>query len=149
MEIVIFAIGVVASFMVAWKAVEWLKPYHAGKAALFAMAVALVGPETVAMVVAVLKDTTDILIQAELTRYDALIKIAGGKMSFALVAVLAWCAAEALAGTKLKRLRIAAELIPVPQVDILEGRSRTCPQAPRGLVRASPSPMSDTSQRLR
>jgi hypothetical protein len=149
MEIVIFAIGVVASFMVAWKAVEWLKPYHAGKAALFAMAVALLGPEAVGMVVAALKDTTDILIQAELTRYDALIKIAGGKMSFALLAVLTWCAGEALAGTKRKRLRIAADLIPVPQEDILEGRSRNGLRAPRGPDRAFPFPMSDTSRRLR
>jgi hypothetical protein len=147
MPILIFAISIVASFMIAWKAVEWLKPYHAGKAALFAMAVALAGPECITFVVALLRDSADAALPADQQLNDALIKVAGGKMTCALLAVLAWCGGEALAGTKQRRLRLAtAPVTPTQLADTSKFRNRISPPTPRAPARVSPSPASGTSR---
>ena len=95
MDVIFFTASVVVAFIVAWKAVDAMEPNHSGKAALFAMAAALLGPYLIAYGLQLLVDTSDEPMMAEQMLSDVRF-VFGSKIAFAFSAVLVWCGGETL-----------------------------------------------------
>ena len=75
---------------------HYLIEVRADKAALFAMAMALIGPPIIKFTLALLAEGADEPMLTSILSYQPLVIIAGSKMACALLAVLAWCGGEAV-----------------------------------------------------
>ena len=94
MDILLFAISFLVAAVVAWKAVDWLEPYHAGKAAAFAMIAVLIVPPVLRFVIAMTVEEGDDGAFDTLFMLSPMVFVCGSKITCAMLAVLAWCGGE-------------------------------------------------------